>query len=464
MVSRLVSVVSILCASALHAQNLPAWTQKSSGGPSARMGHAMGYDSARGNVVLFGGFDSNGALGDTWEWDGMSWTMRNVTSPSARWGHAMAYHSQLKRTVLHGGTDGASARSSELWSWDGSFWTLVPTGSGPGPRDTHSLAYDSHRNHIVLFGDSPNSDTWKWDGVAWTQLATGGPSPRGCSLLTYDSVRQRMVLFGGLPRYPTGGGPLSDTWEWDGSTWTEILVSGPMQRHSYGMAFDTVREHAVLFGGYGLGGHADTWEWDGVTWTEHLVTGPPPRSWHAMAYDTQRKCAVMFGGWLPTGGGGGTVWGGHVLGDTWELSSLTSGTASVYGSGCGTPELTLSPDPQARPVLGSTARVSLVQPPTPMSFVTSGWGDASSGGLTLPFALAGFGMPGCFLRTSADFGNLPFDSQSLGGPDIEFYLTFPNVPWLLGVEFYLQGLALAPGQNARGAITSNGVVWTIGNS
>ena len=464
-------VAFILGATALHAQNLPTWIQKSNGGPSPRMGHAMVYDSARGNVVLFGGWDASGTMGDTWEWDGTSWTQRNVSGPSARFGHAMTYHSQLKRTVLHGGKAGSSGPVfSGLWYWDGSAWTSIPTPTGPspGPRDTHALAYDSDRNHIVLFGGSLNNDTWKWDGLSWVQLATSGPSSRGCSLLTYDTVRQRMVLFGGLARTAPGtpSTVLNDTWEWDGTTWTEVLVSGPMHRHSYGMAFDTVREHAVLFGGYSLGGQADTWEWDGVAWTEHLVVGPPPRSWHAMAYDTQRQCAVMFGGWLPaSGGGGGPVWGGHVIGDTWELSSLTSGTASAYGSGCGTPELTLSPDPQARPILGSTARVSLVQPPNPMSFVSSGWSDASTGtGLTLPYALGGYGMPGCFLLTSADFGFLPFDPQSLGGADIEFYLTFPNVPWLLGVEFYLQGLALAPGQNAGGAITSNGVVWTLGNS
>ena len=101
---------------------------------------------------------------------------------------------------------------------------------------------------------------------------------------------------------------------------------------------------------------------------------------------------------------------------------------------------------QARPILGSTARVSLVPQPTTMSFVSAGWSDVSApGGLNLPYPLVTFGMPGCFLRTSADLGNLPFDQGSLSGTDIEFYLTFPNVPWLLGVEFYLQGLALAPG-------------------
>ena len=133
----------------------------------------------------------------------------------------------------------------------------------------------------MLFGGSLNNETWKWDGLSWVQLATSGPSSRGCSLLTYDTVRQRMVLFGGLTRTAPGtpSTVLNDTWEWDGTTWTEVLVNGPVHRHSYGMAFDTVREHAVLFGGYALGGVADTWmEWHGLStslWGLRRVVGTP---------------------------------------------------------------------------------------------------------------------------------------------------------------------------------------------
>ena len=43
--------------------------------PSARLVHALAYDSARGRVVLFGGSDSSfNLLSDTWVWDGTAWT------------------------------------------------------------------------------------------------------------------------------------------------------------------------------------------------------------------------------------------------------------------------------------------------------------------------------------------------------------------------------------------------------
>jgi hypothetical protein len=38
--------------------------------------------------------------------------------------------------------------------------------------------------------------------------------------LAYDRRRDRVVLFGGRRGWPND---LNDTWEWDGSRWTEIL-------------------------------------------------------------------------------------------------------------------------------------------------------------------------------------------------------------------------------------------------
>lgn len=42
--------------------------------PPRRRGTAMIYDEGRRRVVLFGGEDDSGVLGDTWEWDGKAWT------------------------------------------------------------------------------------------------------------------------------------------------------------------------------------------------------------------------------------------------------------------------------------------------------------------------------------------------------------------------------------------------------
>ncbi len=48
-------------------ENFPATT------PSPRR-TVLAFDYAAGNVVLFGGDDAAGQLGDTWIWDGVNWT------------------------------------------------------------------------------------------------------------------------------------------------------------------------------------------------------------------------------------------------------------------------------------------------------------------------------------------------------------------------------------------------------
>ena len=431
----------------LEAQTVPSWTQVSTLGPVGRFSHAMCYDQARGRVVLFGGHDI-GRLGDTWEWDGASWTERVVSGPSPRWGHAMAYDPTHQRVLLYGGEVGTNTRSSELWAWDGSSWSLLSSGIGPGPRSTHAMAYDEQQQQLILFGDSSTSDTWRWDGSTWAQAASTGPSARACCLMTYDSIRQRVVLFGGLERGTAA--VLGDTWEWDGTAWSQRSAIGPANRHSYGMIFDRVRGQTLMFGGFVGGGLGDTWEWDGQTWTHHPTAGPFARSWHAMAYDTQRHRAVLFGGF-----------GSGNLSDTWERTSPFGATATAYGTGCGSPALVLNPDPAARPILGNTARVSLANAPTPFAFMVLGWSDNLFNGLGLPLSLAGLGMQGCFLLTSAESGALPVTPTGPGTAD--FVVPFPNIPQLIGLNAYLQGWAVAPGQNPGDAIVSNGVVWGIGN-
>ncbi|MBI5481607.1 MAG: hypothetical protein HY906_22310, partial [Deltaproteobacteria bacterium] len=116
-------------------------------------------------------------------------------------------------------------------------------------------------------------------------------------------VGAKVVLFGGRD----AGGRLSDTWEWDGSTWTPRPVAGPPAR--YGHALGALGGAAVLFGGNALTGVVnDTWEWNGTAWAQRFpLQNPPPRDTHALATLHQTKL-VLFGGNAPAGN----------LTDTWE--------------------------------------------------------------------------------------------------------------------------------------------------
>ena len=187
------------------------WSQQSPAtSPSARDHAVMAYDSLHHQVILFGGFDGNSAtLNDTWAWDGATWTQLTptTTSPTARSQACMAFDSARGEMVLFGGTT-----TSETWTWDGSDWTLHSTSGAPPSRELCGMAFDVDRGQALLFGGLRNnveSDTWAWDGSQWTQLTLSTtPDPRYGANLVYDTANHRVVMFGGYGNT----GPLSDTW------------------------------------------------------------------------------------------------------------------------------------------------------------------------------------------------------------------------------------------------------------
>lgn len=271
--------------------------------PPARYGHAMAYDAARGQVVLFGGNDLNRSLNDTWTWDGADWTRQDPQlNPLARSGHAMAYDAARGVTVLFGGPG-----ATDTWTWDGSNWNRMSPQTSPPARNTPSMAFDAARGQVVMFGGdwssvrpggkaSPASlaDTWIWDGANWSRkFPATSPSGRTASAMTYDSVNRQTVLFGGYDAVT--GNSNAETWAWDGTDWTaKSPAATPSARARHSMAYDSARAQTVLFGGALF---SDTWAWDGSNWTlESPATSPPPRSGHGMAYDGARQQVVVFGG------------------------------------------------------------------------------------------------------------------------------------------------------------------------
>lgn len=272
-----------------------AWTEVSL---VARSQHAIAYDSARGVTVLFGGGAPHAPRNDTWEWDGTLWRLRATDGPSPRNAFALAYDSARGVTVLYGGWDGAR-NYEDTWEWDGRAWALRAT-TGPGKRSGHALSYDAARGVTVLFGGARDAETWEWNGTLWRLGAVSGPVPRGHHSMAYDSLRGVTVLFGGSFHDGKQWNFYKDTWEWDGDAWTFRTDSGPSARRGHTMSYDAARGVAVLFGGSLSSRSGDfngeTWEWDGTTWTRRITTGPSPRYLHAMAYDRARAVAVLWGG------------------------------------------------------------------------------------------------------------------------------------------------------------------------
>jgi hypothetical protein len=279
---------------------VPSWRAVQ---PAARMGHAMAYDSERDRVVVFGGGVSGcGAadFGDTWEWNGSAWALVATGGPSQRRWPSMAYDSARRRVVLFGGCNGSEC--SDTWEWDGWVWVQKAV-SGPPSRGGHCMAYDSQRRRIVLFGGARGSgseltglgDTWEWDGERWVLCSSSGPAPRYFHAMAYDESRKRVLLFGGVDNTNM---MFSDTWEWDGASWRQLQATGPSPRAGHSLVYDAARRRVVMYGGGDSQSALDElWEWNGVAWTARAAAGPTPRYCHRAVYDFARQSIVMFGGY-----------------------------------------------------------------------------------------------------------------------------------------------------------------------
>lgn len=149
------------------------WTQKFlTTSPPGRQFHAMAYDAARGQVVLFGGgsiIDLFAPKNDTWIWDGTNWIqVFPATSPPGRISHAMTYDTARAQVLLFGGF--GSGFLNDTWIRGSLFFPLK--GTGPG-LDQHLSPYTAPINavfdhtmkggtgHYQIYGCDSNAEDFK---------------------------------------------------------------------------------------------------------------------------------------------------------------------------------------------------------------------------------------------------------------------------------------------------------------
>jgi hypothetical protein len=177
----------------------------------------MAYDSAHGQVVLFGGVGAgNVGLNDTWVWDGTNWTQKMPSNaPSARALAAMANNVVAGQILLFGGlTADQTTFFNDTWVWDGTNWTPHSTPPQLSAR-VSAMAFGSD-DQVVLFGGANNStafnDTWLWNGSNWTLQSPGTiPTARYEHAMAYDSAHNQVVMFSG---YSASNALLTETWLW----------------------------------------------------------------------------------------------------------------------------------------------------------------------------------------------------------------------------------------------------------
>ncbi len=258
---------------------------------------AAACDTVRGKVVLFGGRPWVAYSSDTWQWDGMRWTLHSTSGgPSARMQHAMAYDAARRVVVLFGGMD-SNGYALGTWLFDGVAWQRAPVAKEPGPRLNAAMAFDAARGVTILFGGDRGTllaDTWQWDGARWTELPVNGPRSRHSHGLAYDPRRQRIVLHGG---YREGTHPLQDTWEWDGRQWLATQPANlPPGMHGAASTYDPGLGRFVLFGAEDE--TTSFWQWDGRDWSRvpYVPVHPRARRGGLLIADTAHDKLMLVGG------------------------------------------------------------------------------------------------------------------------------------------------------------------------
>ncbi len=271
-----------------------------------RSASLMAYDTAQHVIVLFGGTTLSSPVqptNETWTWNGSAWQqLHPAASPPAMDG-VMAYDAASQQIILVLYNIGSGGRiDNQMWTWNGITWQQAHPSTMPEVVGA-SMAYDATRRQLILFGGGvPNghvvtymNTTWTWDGTTWSQRAPAvAPAPRTGAAMTYDSARQQVILYGGYAQ----DGIFNDLWTWNGITWQQQHPAQmPPERQQGNLVYDEATQQAILFAGLNWDGAqhlSDTWAWNGTTWTQVDGQNAPATTPESATYDPDQQEIVVY--------------------------------------------------------------------------------------------------------------------------------------------------------------------------
>jgi len=228
-----------------------------------------------------------------------SWDFLRTPAPAPRQGAAGAYNAHLGSTLIVGGNDDSMVYG-DAWLQTRGAWTVVSTPVSA--RTDAAMTYDESRRVWVLFGGingtSLLNDTWEFDGSTWTQVPGVRPSARFGHRMVYDAANARVILLGGQT-HRTASTYSAETWSYQNQQWTRLTSAGGIAIGFGGLAYDRLRNRVIRFGGVTTGGvlNGQTSELVNNAWQLRPTTIAPRRRIKLMmAYDPVAGETVMFGG------------------------------------------------------------------------------------------------------------------------------------------------------------------------
>lgn len=291
--------------------------------PSPRAQARMVWDVPNNVGILFGGlgpFDKATTLqhdsAETWLWNGSRWLQRfPATVPPARAVHSMIWDTTRNRVVMFGGRqspvdiDKPTVFVNDTWVYEDENWRQIESAQNPSVRQFAAMAYDRSRDRIVLYGGNvlnedgetftARFDTWEFDGSQWTEIVSSSTPHVAKPILGYDAARNETIMVG---LNETGTATVMYRYDAANHAWTSVTPEKMPTCVNDGHMFYHEQRGRLRF----LGGvcASDTplteeqFEWDNAAnkWQVITVGVQSRNSAQAVAFDPLRREVVMFGG------------------------------------------------------------------------------------------------------------------------------------------------------------------------